>query len=235
MKWMCIWQYKEGIISINIIYYVRWWLLDRFVTVWECWIGYFFLKTPIIKFFNFLMGANIHHAVSIEAFIREFDLVSIDERYVLSFSLKCRKYGLWKETEHATLRFRAIQIENGCAIKGFLSPGSKVGQKSCVEKVSVVEEGAQVPKEVQVAGNPAYVVQHSTSSAENSSWVLGLLRILWMVFELCFFFGLLLLGQYVFITDLVVNLKWRYTAVVQWSLMLLWFSFTGVASSVVFK
>lgn len=83
----------------------------------------------------------------------------IDERSAFLFPLKCRKYGLWKEADYATLRFRAIQIENVCT--GFLSPGSEVGQRSCIEKLSVVEESAQVPKEAKVAGNPAYDVRSS--------------------------------------------------------------------------
>ena len=141
MKWVMIGKYKEGRVVVCSLYYVRWWLVDRFLAVWEFWVGCYFLDTPIIKVFYFLMGANIHRTVSIEAFVREFDLVTVDKGSSLSYRLHCRKYGSWgghsdgDGDDGPSLRFRSIHIEHHCMIKGFVSPGSRIGCKSIVERL----------------------------------------------------------------------------------------------------
>jgi len=181
------------------------------------------------------MGAKIHRTVSVEAFIREFDLVSVGKGSSISYRLHCRKYGIWSDTADPMLSFRAISIEEDCAIKGMVSPGCRIGFRSYVEKLSVVAEGVIVPKMSHVEGNPAYVVKQSTLSVDaTTSFILGLLKMMWMVLELYFFFGLFSVGQYLFINN-VGAMNWRYAELVQWPLMLLWFSVAGIVSSIVLK
>ena len=74
--------------------------------LWEFWVGGFILDTPLIKLFYFLMGAKIHSTVSLESFVREFDLVEIKERATIQHPIKRRKFGEWRDNEGPSLRFR---------------------------------------------------------------------------------------------------------------------------------
>jgi len=42
------------------------------------------------------------------------------------------------------------------------SPGASIGNGACVNKQSVLEEGAQVPPEYVVKGNPAFLTEDNT-------------------------------------------------------------------------
>ena len=79
LKWIMIWRYQEGTLTIPSIQYLQWWAVDHAVELWEFWIGKFILDTPLINLFYFLMGAKIHSTISLESFVREFDLVEIKE------------------------------------------------------------------------------------------------------------------------------------------------------------
>lgn len=53
-----------------------------------------------------------------------------------------------------------------------------------VEKLSVIAEGAIVPDKSYVAGNPAFVIKEADRCEVKSSCLLGLLKVLWLGFEL---------------------------------------------------
>jgi len=54
MKWLIIWKYKEGIVSIPSFAYLQWWFVDRVVALWEFWVGRFILDCPLINVFYYL-------------------------------------------------------------------------------------------------------------------------------------------------------------------------------------
>jgi hypothetical protein len=106
LKWIMIWRYQEGTVTIPNIRYLQWWAVDRAVELWEFWIGGVILDTPLINIFYFLMGAKIHSTVSLDSFVREFDLVEIKERATIQHPIKRRKFGEWRDNEGPSLRFR---------------------------------------------------------------------------------------------------------------------------------
>lgn len=236
LKWLVVWKYREGVVSVPSPLYFRWWVVDRAVSFWEYWVGRFVLNTPLIKFFYILMGAKIHSSASIEAFVREFDLVSIGEDTSLQFQVHCRKYGNFEKNreDFASLRFRSTSIGASCIVKGMVSPGASVGDDSFVECLAVVQEGAQVPTLSYVTGNPAYLLrQNSSAQMKRKSSLLGVLKMVWLVFEVYLFFGVMLLGQYLWMTRLPNS--WRYAELLKWTLLLLWFSFMSICTSIIIK
>ena len=74
LKWIMIWRYQEGTVTIPNIRYLQWWAVDRAVELWEFWIGGVILDTPLINIFYFLMGAKIHITAqhSTFGFVRSF-------------------------------------------------------------------------------------------------------------------------------------------------------------------
>jgi carbonic anhydrase/acetyltransferase-like protein (isoleucine patch superfamily) len=86
-------------------------------------------------------------------------------------------------------------VQKNSVISGMLSPGVTVGEAAQVDKNSVAfEQGAQVPEGVLVAGNPAFVSRKIQLSPKLSWWKLGILKLMWLVVELCIFFVMLLCG-----------------------------------------
>jgi len=75
-KWIIIGRYREGVVILSTISFLRWWFVDRSIALWEFWVGRVILNTPLINLIYFLMGANIHRSATVDAFIREFDLVN---------------------------------------------------------------------------------------------------------------------------------------------------------------
>ena len=99
--------------------------------------GTYLKETPFMWLVYSLLGAKIHPSASLNAFIREFDLVKIGRYVTIDYQIRCRKFGPWEEnTEGPTLRFRNISIEDQCVIKGHVSPGVKMGEGSHLEKIS---------------------------------------------------------------------------------------------------
>ena len=205
--------------------------------LWEFWVGGFILDTPLINLFYFLMGAKIHSTISLESFVREFDLVEIKERASIHHPIKCRKFGEWHDNKGPSLRFRSISVGKRSAVKGMISPGVSVGKGASIERLSVVPEGGQVPEESQVVGNPGFIIDMVKQTEETSSdrqYVdVGFLKLLWLAFELYLFFGFTFLGQYLWLSKLPQS--WRYAPVLNWSLLILWFNFISIGTSIVIK
>jgi hypothetical protein len=123
-------------------------------------------------------------------------------------------------------------------VKGMLSPGSAVFDNATIEKLSVVAEGGQVSANSTAVGNPAFLVGEqvkpvSLSTSPHSWLILGILKLLWLAFELYLFFGITFLGQYSWISKLPPN--WRYTPLLSWLLIIMWFSVISLLTSIILK
>ena len=236
LKWIMIWRYQEGTVTIPSIQYLQWWAVDRAVELWEFWIGKFILDTPLINLFYFLMGAKIHSTVSLESFVREFDLVEIKERATIQHTIKCRKFEEWHDSKGPSLRFRSISVGERSAVKGMVSPGVSVGKGASIDNLSVVPEGGQVPDESRVIGNPGFItdmVKQIEDTSSDRQYFVGGLKLLWLAFELYLFFGSTFLGQYLWLSKLPQS--WRYAPVLNWSLLILWFNFISIGTSIAIK
>lgn len=232
IKWITIGKYKEGKLQVQSLAYLRWWLVDRAVALWEAWIGKFILDTPLLNAFYILMGTKINMSAHVTAFIREFDLVTIEGFSSIGHPINCRKFGTWTE-EGPSLRFRAVLIGNGCEIKGMVSSGSTIGDGSYVESLSVVPEGGQVPEMSNVVGNPAFVTDKSKPYENDiNQAILGIFKVMWLVFELYLFFATMLLGQYLWVPYLP---QWRYSSLLMWCLLIVWFGFVSIVTSAFLK
>ena len=188
----------------------------------------------MINLFYTLMGAKVHRSAMVNAFIREFDLVTIGENVSLDYQIHCRKFGAWgSDSEKASLTFRQTSIEKNSVVKGMLCPGVSIGEGSFVDKQAVVAEGAQVPCRRLVVGSPAFSLGTSEPSWTHSWWKLGLLKLLWITLELYLFFALMLLGQITWSIYLPVD--WFYSPLLNWFLLVLWFAGCSIGTSVIIK
>lgn len=231
-KWTVIGKYEEGIVQVLSFAYFRWWFVDRAVAIWEIWVGKFILDTPLLNAFYIAMGAKIDMSTPLRACLREFDLIAIHGFTSISHSINCRKFGTWDE-KGPSIRFRPILIGGGCNIKGMVSPGSSIGDGSYLENFSVLPEGAQVPDESKIVGNPAFISGKSKHLATDLNQLrFSIMKILWLVFELYLFFLTMELGRYLWVPYLP---KWRYSAVLMWCSLLLWFALTSIITSALLK
>ena len=222
-KWIVIGRYKEQKISVPSIPFVSWWFVDRLISTWEKFVGIFILDTPIIVVFYSMMGAKIHWTVNLDAFVREFDLVEIDKHADVSFGVDCRKFGVWsKEKDALSLRFRPVRIGKFCRVRGYMGLGAILGDRSDVERLAAVPEGAQVPEQALVEGSPAFYTGQSSLSGVpvplSQSLIKGTVKLAWLLLELYVLFTLFLCGQWV-LHD-VLPPAFRYTPLLYWVLLL---------------
>ncbi|CAB9514440.1 D-alanine--D-alanyl carrier protein ligase [Seminavis robusta] len=213
--------------------YVRWWFVDRLIDLWEAIVGQFFVETKYIWIFYRLLGADLAWSSKIEAYFREFDLVTVGDNTVIGHPMKCRKFSQTLDAD-PKLTFRPITIGKDCTISGMVSPGAKIGDGSKVEKLSVVDEGAMVPHDVLAKGNPACHAgsfEHTKSKSSEASMVDGF-KILWTTLEAYHFFALSFL---VHTTLNIILPSWRYGGILHWILLLPMTSFLALMTSIALK
>ncbi|CAB9520011.1 D-alanine--D-alanyl carrier protein ligase [Seminavis robusta] len=213
--------------------YLQWWFVDRLVEVWESLVGHLVVETKFLWIFYWLLGADLARTTKIKSFIREFDLVKVGGNSVISHPIKCRKFSQTAEAG-PTITFRPITVGGKCHVSGMVSLGASIGDGSKVEKLSVVEEGAQVPNGVLARGNPAC---HAGSFEPSNSqfWEESLLdafKIVWLFLEAYHYFALSFL---VHSTLNKILPSWRYSTILHWFLLFPFSSFLGLLTSVALK
>jgi hypothetical protein len=80
-------KYKEGILRMTSIAYIQWWFVDRNVALWEVWVGRIIKDTLLMNLSYFMIGAKIHQSATIDAFIREFDLVEVGQNASVEYQI----------------------------------------------------------------------------------------------------------------------------------------------------
>ncbi|CAB9528250.1 Putative fatty-acid--CoA ligase FadD21 [Seminavis robusta] len=218
-KWLVIGKYSERKAFLPSIYYLRWWLLDRLLDLWEFFSGRFIKDTPLIWVFYRLMGVKMPYNVRIDAFLREFDLIQIDAHSSVLFGMRCRKFGSWEaireHTSAPSLRFRPIHIEANCTIRGHVGLGSSVGQGSWVEKLASVPEGSLVPSGAVAVGSPAHQsFQEMRESTLPGAFVfLEMGKVAWILVQVCLASLFTTAGESVFTYVFEDTTKgWRYSS-----------------------
>ena len=141
-KWICIGRYKEVEIPVLSFHYIRWWLIDRLIEVWELFVGKLIKDTPLLWLVYFLLGAKIHPSTKLDAFIREFDLVKIGAHSKVECNLVCLCFSSWESDDSLRLLFRRIQVGRKCVIRGLVGTGACIGDLSYIERLAAVPEGA---------------------------------------------------------------------------------------------
>jgi hypothetical protein len=63
---------------------MRWWLVDRFVHIWEIMVGGIFLDTPYLNLFYKCLGLKCHLSSRIHVFLRNHDLITCGKNSVIS-------------------------------------------------------------------------------------------------------------------------------------------------------
>ncbi|CAB9515555.1 D-alanine--D-alanyl carrier protein ligase [Seminavis robusta] len=232
-KYAVIGTYQPRQFQILSWAYLHWWFMDRLMEIWESLVGQFFVETRYIWLFYWFLGADLDWSAKIEAYIREFDLVKVGSNATIGHSLKCRKFSQSNE-ECPKMIFRPIVIGNNCKISGMASPGAIIGDGSKVEKLTVIEEGAELPNDVLAKGIPAFCsgIHHYSEPIQEQETVLGAFKIVWTMIEAYHFFTLSFLVHTLLHQILP---PWRYATILHWILLFPASSILALLTSVALK
>lgn len=237
-KWVVIGRYSTRQVVVPSVYFLSWWFVDRLVELWEFFTGRFLLNTPLIVVFYRLMGVHMPWTgVEVDAFLREFDLLTIEGSVSIGYDLKCRKFGPWEKASGApTLRFRPTRIASGCTIRGHVALGATVGEGSCVERLSSLPEGAQVPSGVAAVGSPAYQIPQPAQPYVASQWLgtMGLAKVVWILVELYLSASFWMLGEAAF-GSAMRAWTWRYASLAQIVLLVCFSTIVGMIACIPMK
>ncbi|CAB9501939.1 D-alanine--D-alanyl carrier protein ligase [Seminavis robusta] len=233
VKYAVVGKYRHQEINLMSWDYIQWWFVDRLIHVWELLVGQFLLETKFVWLFYWLLGADIAWSARVDKFIREWDLVSIGRNTTVGYALKCRKFRPLTN-ESPKLIFRPIIIRPDCQVSGMICPGAVIGAGSKIERLTVVEEGGQVPSGAIARGNPACNV--GVFQCVESDWkeesLLDVFRILWMFLEAYHYSAIYFLANSILEEVLP---SWRYDAVLHWFLLFPLSSLFAIVTSIILK
>jgi acyl-CoA synthetase (AMP-forming)/AMP-acid ligase II/acetyltransferase-like isoleucine patch superfamily enzyme/acyl carrier protein len=130
LKWIIIGTYKEGVYPMWGPYHMRWWVVDKIVTV----LGKGFLgqsELGTIWYYR-LMGAKIGKGVKLakRAIIREFDLVVIEDEANLDACI-CRGFGAEQNTSMYLGHVRVGKAAS-VGLSSIVAPGTSVPDNACI-------------------------------------------------------------------------------------------------------
>ncbi|CAB9513098.1 D-alanine--D-alanyl carrier protein ligase [Seminavis robusta] len=232
-KVLVVGKYRPEEINLMSWDYLRWWFVDRLMHIWELFVGRFLLETKFAWLFFWLLGAHLAWSARIGAFIRECDLVSVGANSSVGHTIRCRKFRPWTEGSPRMV-FRPVIVGPNCKVSGMLSPGAVIGAGSIVEKLTVVEEGAQVPDGVIARGIPAHKAG-SCNRPESNWWnetLLDAFKVFWMFSEAYHYYALYFLAHAILKEILPA---WRYAGILLWFLLFPLASLFAMVTSVVLK
>ena len=150
-KWLAIGKTKPGVYPLWGVYYFRWWLATRFISLIKLkWMQ----NTPLMNITLRLLGAKVGN----ESIISEFeagalDLVNIGNRVVSGAKVKFAN----AEVIGDCLYIGPIKIKDDAVLgtSALISRGCVVGSASEVGDLSMVPVGAEIPDREVWKGSPA--------------------------------------------------------------------------------
>jgi len=220
-KWLIIGRYEEKQVPVSSIYFVRYWILDHLLCLWEYLVGWTIRDTPLIILFYKLMGAKISWDSSINSFLRECDLIEVGTGTKLNGDIICHRYLSWKDGEF--LRLRRIQIGDHSEVRGIVMLGSSIGNQCMINTTALVCEGVQVPDGTEAKSNPAFNAGSSSllnyDEADSKRLLFfAIAKSLWLLFELYAYIFFLYIGQKV-MKEFRLPQDFRYVLLLRWILV----------------
>lgn len=152
MKWLMIGRYMEHAIALNSAAFLRWWMIDRLVCLWEECVGWLLLGSSWLTLVYSILGAKVGQGTEINTFFREFDLVTIGCGVCIDGNLLARTF-----TQKQQLRFRRISVGDEAAIADLavVLPGCVVGKRVVLMPLGVLREGSITKDNMSYESSPA--------------------------------------------------------------------------------
>ena len=159
IKWLVVGRYKPGTHEPWSSGYMRWWFVDRLVSVWERTVGVHLLGTPYLNLVYKCLGApHLPLSVRLDSFIREFDLFSAGRGVHVEGVIMCRLVS----PAGLLLGPVALRACTSVAEQRVVYPG---------EVVDGGRHGARTQQGVQRAVAPAVVLACASAGLYASSWL----------------------------------------------------------------
>ncbi|CAK9010636.1 Long-chain-fatty-acid--AMP ligase FadD28 (Acyl-AMP synthetase) (Long-chain fatty acid adenylyltransferase FadD28) [Durusdinium trenchii] len=166
LKWITVGRYRDSVeIPLWSMLFLRWWVVDRAVHTWEVCVGFFISDTPLLNMWFKLMGSSCAMSAKCEGFYRDFDLVSVDERAVVSGRVFARVF----DAKRQVLRFRKTCIASDASIRGsaVVAAGARIAHDTRVLNLCAIPEGGVTMPCSVYEGAPAF--RSSRTHSQGSS------------------------------------------------------------------
>jgi non-ribosomal peptide synthetase-like protein len=151
IKWIVIGRYKPGRYPVWGLYYLRWWIVQRFQSI--SWCG-MFVGTPLMSLYYRAMGADVGPNCTIcTPFCTAFDLISIGK----GTSVGADTHMLGYRVEDGYLVLDRVRIGEECFIGVHCNLGLNVamGNSARLDDMSMLPDGAVIASGESRRGSPA--------------------------------------------------------------------------------
>ncbi|MEN8737876.1 MAG: Pls/PosA family non-ribosomal peptide synthetase [Akkermansiaceae bacterium] len=162
IKWAVIGRYREGAYPIGGSYYLRWW----FVTRYQALAGTGFLSgTPLLSLYFRLMGAKVGKGCVLDsALCGCFDMIEIGSGTCIGNETQL----LGSRVEGGYLKIGRVSIGENCyiGIHSALGLNTEMGDRTRLDHLSLLEDGASIPEGEGWSGSPAVVAEVKVPEVE---------------------------------------------------------------------
>lgn len=151
VKWLVIGRYRPGRYRVWGLYYLRWWIVNRFQSI--SWCG-MFVGTPLMSLYYAAMGADVGANCTISTpFCTAFDLISIGS----GSSIGADTHLLGYRVEDGYLVLDRVEVGKDCFIGVHCNLGLDVvmGNCACLDDMSMLPDGAVMAPGECRRGSPA--------------------------------------------------------------------------------
>ena len=151
-KWLVIGRYSIAATSRTSMFFLRWWFVDRLLDLYELLAGNFIFDTILMNIFCLLMGADVAMTARIKTLPREYDLVTIGDRAVVSGLVYCRMFH-----HDGQLRFEPVVIGRRAEVKStaVVMPGSTVDEGAILDHGAATAPGMYLSENTVYHSSPA--------------------------------------------------------------------------------
>ena len=165
-KWAVIGKIKPGKYKLWGMYYFRFWIVDKVINI--CPINYF-TGTSLMNVFLRAVGAKIGKNSYINtSAISVFDLVKIGDNVSICTDTHMRGYHIADGYFH----IGSIELEDDVFVgtRCCLSQNTKMEQNSSIEDLTLVPEGAVIPRNENWGGSPAQKIGSNQKQDTQKLW-----------------------------------------------------------------
>ena len=164
LKWLIIGRYRAGEYPLWGGYYLRWWLVNRILSL----IPTFYLEgTPLINIYYRLLGAHIGHNVFLGTHsVSTFDLIFVGNDTSIGTETFLSGY----QVIDGKLKIGPIRIGERCYIgaRSIIQPNAEMEDNSRLKDLSLLAAFERIPRRQCWVGSPARPLPKSQASTEEN-------------------------------------------------------------------
>jgi len=183
-KWLMLGRVQEGDHPLWQSYHLRFWFVQSLDSVFRLFYMASLKGTPVVAWYHWALGSRMGRGIYLQGSLEGYDLVTIGD----GCTLNCQANVSAVSIEGNYLKLRKVILGRGVTVgvRAMVQSEVCLDDYCKIEALSLVPSATRVPTRQIWAGAPIVFVgfnEDSSSAPTGTSGIIGILQILWCVFE----------------------------------------------------